>query len=222
MKSLFYLLIVSAVIVGCSQNPDKLKEKADLEGEGQTKGQQRAEGERAAAMEKDLAIRQSFYQALSGIYEGDLSGVDSSGRPIKLNVRLTFVPSLPPYKSDRVRAMDEVIADINNLFLTVQVLQWDPVDTESIVFGCTYEKVRPDLTKGVINLAQADCQSLFNLRVFETDPAKPAPSELEIDAISGKISQEVLTAQRGSIPELIGVRQSVKTVSTLNLKVKKK
>lgn len=222
MKSIFYLIFCSLFLIGCNQNPDKLKEKADLEGEGQTKGQQRAEGERAALMEKDLATRQNFYQALSGIYEGELSGVDPSGKPLSLNVRLTFVPSLPPYKSDRVRALDEIIANINNLYLTVQVLQWDPVDQDSIVFGCTYENVRPDLTKGIINLADAECQSLFNIKVFETDPTKPTPTEKDIDGISGKVSQEVLSGQRDSIPELIGVRQSVKTISILNLKVKKK
>lgn len=221
MKAVLCLLLITLSTLGCNQDASKLKEKADLEGEGQSKGQQRAESERAAKMEKDLATRQNFYQAIAGIYEGTLAGVDSNNAPINLNVRLTFVPSLPPYKSDRVRTIDEVVADINNLFLTVQVVQWDPIDKDSIVFGCTYENVRPDLKKGEINLANGDCQSLFKIRVFETDPTKSNPSQKDIEEISGKISEEILTAQRSTIPELVGIRQSVKTISTLTLKTKK-
>ncbi|OQW53847.1 MAG: hypothetical protein A4S09_06420 [Proteobacteria bacterium SG_bin7] len=223
MKSVLFLLLISSLTLGCNQDASKLKEKADLEGEGQSKGQQRAESERAAKMEKDLATRQNFYQAIAGIYEGTLTGVDSSNAPINLNVRLTFIPSRPPYKPDRVRTVDELVEEMNNLFLTVQVTQWDPVDKDAIVFGCTYSQVRPSLLKGEINLAPAgDCKSLFKIRVFETDPAIPSPSENDIEVISGKISEEVLTAQRSTIPELIGVRQTEKTISILTLKVKKK
>ncbi len=222
MKNFFVLIFSLIFLAACNQDANKLKEKADLEGEGQSKGQQRAENQRAQAMEADLATRQNFYQALAGNYEGDLKGVDSAGKAIDLKIRFTFVPSLPPYKAERTRAIDEVISDINNLFLTVQVLQWDPVDKDSIVFGCTYENVRPDLQKGVINLAEGDCPSLFKLNVFETDTTKPAPTEKDIEVMSGKISQEVLAAERAIVPELVGIRQSVKTISTLNLKVKKK
>ncbi len=222
MKVFLCLIFASMFLMGCNQDPEKLKEKADIEGEAQSKGQQRNEGGRATKMEADLATRQNFYQALAGIYEGSLVGADANGSPINLSVRLTFVPSLPPYKSDRIRTVDEVTSDLNNLFLTVQVVQWDPVDKDSIVFGCTYEHVRPDLTKGEINLAAGDCQSLFKINVFETDPTKPTPSQKDIDLISGKISKEVLNAERTLIPELVGIRQSVKTISTLALKVKKK
>ncbi len=222
MRAFMFLILFSTFLVACSQDPEKLKEKSNIEGEAQAKGQQRAEGDRATKMEKDLATRQNFYQALSGIYEGNLIGDDANGNAINLNVRFTFVPSLPPYKSDRIRTIDEVTNDLNNLFLTVQVVQWDPIDKDSIVFGCTYQHVRPDLTRGEINLAAGDCQSLFKINIFETDPTKSAPSQKDIEEISSKISKEILSGERTSIPELVGYRQSVKTISTLVLKVKRK
>ena len=219
-KTLVALLVISGSLffAGCSkENDGRMTEKANIEGEAQAQGQRKAEALRALEMETDLTKRQRFYQGLSGTFNGTIKSVQSSGDPIELNVRFNFIPSLPPYKSERSRATEEVIFDLNNLYFTVEVLHWDPKDAP-IVFDCVFENVKPDLTKGTINLAKDGCSSIFSIFLFEPDTTVPAP---DLSSVSQRLASEILAGQKDKIEELKGIRQSTKTPSVFQLSLKR-
>lgn len=211
------LILGLIFLASCGKNDGRLTEKANIEGEGQAQGQRKNEIQRAKEMENDLAIRQRFYQALSGTFNGSIKTTTSTGEVLELNVRFTFVPSVPPYKSDRSRALDEIIADLNNLSFNVEVLHWDPQDS-AIVFGCVFEKIRPDLAKGTVVLAKDGCASLFTLHVFENDPANP---NQDMKEVSEKLAHEILSGQKDSVKEVKGFRQSTKATGIFDLSMKR-
>jgi hypothetical protein len=166
-KSCFVSLLVVAgiALAGCNSGDERLKETADFEGKIVAEAELRAEYEylakRSGEMERDLNLRQKFYQGVRGTYEGTLQtekGVFS--------IRFTLVPSLPPFPTGRVRALDEVVYDLNNLHFNVQVVQWNPSNKLSAV-GCRFEKVRPDLVRGEIHLAAESCPNLYVFQIGE-------------------------------------------------------
>ncbi|MDZ4660537.1 MAG: hypothetical protein SGJ18_02840 [Pseudomonadota bacterium] len=215
--TVFTLALCLTFLSACNKDELRMTDKANIEGEAQAQGQRKAEALRALEMEKDLAIRQRFYQALSGKFDGTIKSTLANGEILELNVRFTFVPSLPPYNSERSRALDEIISDINNLFFTVEVLHWDAKDS-AIVFGCVFEKVRPDVAKGTINLAKDGCPSLFSLNIFEPDPSNPKPN---LEVVSERLSNEILTGVKDKVDEIKGLRQSTKTTSVFELSLKR-
>ncbi len=221
MENLFKLLIGTMVFLMCvscnKDNDGRLTEKANIEGQANAEGQRKAEAIKALEMESDLEMRQRFYQALSGTFNGIIKTKLSNGEILDLNVRFTFIPNLPPYKVDRSRTMDEIISDLNNLYLTVDVLHFDPKDS-AIAFPCTFEKVHPDLAKGTISLAKDGCPSLFTLHIFAPDPSD---LNLELKFVSERVSREILNGQRDRVEELKGFRQSSKTPNIFDVSVKR-
>lgn len=168
--SLLPVLGAAAFLTGClaqkKSSEDKIREYTDIQSQVETRNAVDAEnGNRkkwSSEMEKDLQRRQRFYQSLAGIYEGafKINGTD-------FNVRITMVPSIPPYvPGDRVRLPEEVASDLNNLYLNVQVVQWNPQNSIGSV-GCLFENVRPDINRGKLSLSSEGCPSLYLLSVAE-------------------------------------------------------
>ena len=226
-----WLLSATAVVVlglcmgltGCQQGDERLKEKAALEGEESAKKQIEAEKkyleERAEEMESDLARRQRYYTGVSGVFEGTMTGQLPED---KLKVRLTFAPSLPPYHSSRVRALEEIVQDLNNLYFNVQVIQWtenggDP----SIAFGCVFENVRPDLQTGQMHLAASDCSSIYSVSLA-SDETIPTPSTFrQILGDSMGLANALLEQKQEQVDMLKGLRQVTKSATMFHFAVKR-
>ena len=118
MKQTFCLLIILFSLIACSKNDDRMKEKAALESESSTTSQIRVENEnlatKAEKMEQDLTKRHRFYQAIKGKYEGDIK------TPLgTFNIRVTLTPSHAPIPVSRVRQLEEIASDLNNLSLNI-------------------------------------------------------------------------------------------------------
>lgn len=202
-NAVFWLGAVS-LLGGCGQGDERLKERAGIEGE--ISAQKAIEVEnlnrsaRAKEMEDDLQRRHRFYQALKGIYEGQFTD-ETGGR---WNIRFTFVPSLPPYKTDRVRAIEEIVADINNLYLNVQVVQWS--STQSSAAGCKSENIRPDIERGEISIATSSCPVLYTLSLaIEGEQAAPVDAGVR----STEVARRLLNGQQGSVAVIVGNGASV-------------
>ncbi len=146
---------------GCGSGDDRLKEKAGIEGQISAEKALEVENnnrtKRAQEMEADLQKRHRFYQAVKGTYEGQFS--EEGGKT--WSIRFTFVPSLPPYQTDRVRAYEEIVADLNNLYLNVQVIQWSSDGYPAA--GCKAEHIRPDIDRGEISIATSECPVYYDL-----------------------------------------------------------
>ncbi len=154
---------VFVLLIGCSNYDDQLKQQAEITGAAQAQRQIDATNTdletKSKAMQTDLDTRQRFYQSVAGTYEGLMDG--GKGAYQKLHTRFTLVPSLPPYHTDRVRTLEEITADLNNLHLSVEVVQWD--DETNAAFGCVFGNIQPDLTRGLIQLIAPDCPNAFTL-----------------------------------------------------------
>lgn len=165
MKHIFIGFSLVLFAAGCSQGDERLLEKARLEGGASSQAQIQSENEnlakKAKEMEEDLAVRHRFYQAVRGTYEGTLQTEQSA-----FNIRVTLYPSLAPYRTDRTRALEEIVADLNGLHFNVQVVQWNPTNSLSAV-GCRITSVKPDLSAGEINIASENCPNFYALRVSE-------------------------------------------------------
>ncbi|MEW6057107.1 MAG: hypothetical protein AB1540_10875 [Bdellovibrionota bacterium] len=212
MKNLILIALIALLSVGCSNDDDAMAEKARLEGREAAKTQVDAENEnlakRAKAMEDDLSSRQRFYQAVSGIYEGKMR----DARNAEWNVRLTLVSTLPVYQPNRTRTPAEIEADINNLYLNVQTLQWNR--SQSSASGCAFEKIRPDLKTGRIELVAPNCPNSYSIDLSEESHMESNMEMAQALQISSNLTASLLSGQKGSIGALAGYRHSARRSST--------
>lgn len=160
-SKLALLILMTLLSVSCSQGDKRLKEKARIEGDTLRDVENGNLAQKAEDMEKDLARRHRFYQAIKGVYEGTIS--TSSGT---FNIRVTLSPSLPPIYTNRVRQLDEIASDLNNLMLNTQVVQWDPNSAESAV-GCRVSNIRPNIERGELVISSESCPNLYSIAIAD-------------------------------------------------------
>lgn len=177
-------------LAGCGQDNKRLKEKTRMEGEALTGVENAALATKAEAMEKDLTRRHRFYQAVKGDYEGTIQSSEGN-----FKVRITLSPSLAPIQTSRVRQLEEIASDLNNLMFNTKVSQWDPGSDSSPV-SCIVSDIRPDLEKGEITIVKEGCANFYSLKI--ADPGTNAVARdlaklildnrlEEVQAIEGRI-----------------------------------
>lgn len=197
------LKVVSAVLLGtalsgCMQGNERLVEKAQIEGKAGSEAAISAENDnlaaKARAMEADLTRLQRFYQAVKGTFEGTLDTENGSYK-----VKIVLVPSLPPYTTDRVRQLDEIVSDLNNLHLKVQIVQWHPSNPLSAV-GCRVENIKPDTVNGEITIASENCPNLYALTIAADGVSSPTDSSTDAESLA----QAVLTGSVGNVNSIQG------------------
>lgn len=190
MKHIFILSLLSLLTVSCSKGDERLKEKARIEGDTLRDVENSNLAQKAESMEKDLARRHLFYQAIKGNYEGTIS--TNAGT---FNIRITLTPSLPPIRVNRVRQLEEISSDLNNLMLNTQVVQWDPNSSISAV-GCRVSNVRPDIEKGELAISHESCPNLYLIKIADRGGSTSSNTIAswvlsgdmsEVDSLSGQI-----------------------------------
>jgi hypothetical protein len=185
------VFLLALVLFACNDDgEERLAERARIEGQGTAAAEVESLRRRATEMEADLASRQAFYQKVRGTYEGNLSTDVGTFR-----VRLILVPSVPPYRSDRIRTLEEITADLTNLSFTAQVIQWNPQVSLSAV-GCRVDSIRPDLTTGEFNIASRDCPNLYTIHL--------SSGSLDEQGISKRIADEIREGKVESVSALSG------------------
>jgi hypothetical protein len=182
---------------GCAQDNSKLAENAAIQGKASSEAQIHNENanlaRRVGEMEADLTTRQRFYQGVKGMYEGE---IQTEGGIYK--IRMTLVPSLPPYDSSRIRTIEEVAADLNNLYLNAHVIQWNPTNNLSAV-GCRVGHIRPDIVSGEISIASENCPNLYTLTLTDLSPSRPVASAQELASRMIRGELENVTALQGEM-----------------------
>ncbi len=190
MKTIFMLILLSFSVISCSKGDERLKEKARIEGDTLRDVENNNLALKAEIMEKDLARRHLFYQAIKGNYEGTIKTNVGT-----FNIRITLTPSLPPIRVNRVRQLEEISSDLNNLMLNTQVVQWDSNSSISAV-GCRVSNIRPDVEKGALAISHESCPNLYLIKI--ADRGDSISSEniassilngdmIDIDSLSGQI-----------------------------------
>lgn len=168
MNSKIYSLLSLGVLSGAlllsgCQGDERLSEVSAVQSEAQLQKENANLARKSGLMESDLKNRHRFYQALKGKFEGSFQSEIG-----EVKFRITLSPSLPPYQTDRVRQLEEVTSDLNNLYLNIQVVQWNPSAPTSAV-GCRVSQVRPDLMNGEITISSESCSNLYRLKIAESN-----------------------------------------------------
>lgn len=219
--------ILGFLLVGCQgDEAARLKERASIESaesaQQQIEAEKKYQEERSLEMENDLSQRQRFYQAVSGIYEG--SGKHGTPDGGGYTVRLIISSTLPPYKSDRIRTPEEVASDLNNLYLSIQTVMWTAEGIENsgkVSWGCVYEKIRPDLTTGIIHLMSAECKTSFVLYLSDGTDMPDSRQHSEMKATSEEISRHILVGALDSVYAFKGFRQANGAAAQIRFAVQK-
>ncbi len=144
-----------------NSNPD-LRTDTEIETEKQIQAENENIRKRVEAMETDLNRRHRFYDAISGAFNAKYPKTTSDGKT--LDVRVTISKTAPYFKTDRVRTLDEVTNDLNNLSLNVQLSIWD----SEVSIGCLFESIKPDLQTGVFLMASENCSRSLTIDLGET------------------------------------------------------
>lgn len=196
--------LAAGSMVGCNstKSDEKIKDIAGIQGEAQANAGWEVLDARSRAMEADLETRQRFYQALEGTYEGALRLSQGD-----FKIRLTLSPSLPRYvPSDRVRTIEEVAADLNNLHLNVQIVQWNPLTHFGSV-GCLVGNVRPDIIGGYVNVVSESCPNHYRFEISDA-----MMDRLDARAASS-LASEITAGRLDSVPRLNGRVQPTTTAN---------
>jgi hypothetical protein len=150
------IIFVTCASIGCTSLDEQIAEQERIRGQvssAESVMAGNADLERKArAMEADLDRRQRFYQGVAGRFTSEAIP-EPGGQSRRFQVELAA--SVPPYRSSRVRALEEIIFDLNNLSLTVRVTLVDPATGG--MFPCTFTEVRPNTSTGQIELIAPTC-----------------------------------------------------------------
>lgn len=206
-KQFIRIAFISILLIGCQDEDQRFKDLQKKTGKFGTEGGFEAENERTMQLEADLTRRHRFFEALKGTYEGSFQTEEG-----EYAIRMTLVPSLPPYPKDpnRIRTIEEVTNDLTSLHFNVQVLQWNPANKLSVV-SCQVEEVHPDMNMGIISVLGGTCQSYYGL-LLSNGLKNIEDSMKEDDKVSQKeqavnMALAILEGRLISVMQLRGVLQ---------------
>ena len=162
MKNLI-IILPCVLLLSCSKGgDDRLAEQADIQAREQYQAQNENQKMWAEKMEEDLNKRKRFIQAIEGDFFGE---VDVQNISFDINAR--FVSSIPIAFPSRVRTLDEINFELQNLKLNLFVKLENPRVPNSAV-TCVVEGYRPDVNKGVINIITESCKNSFHLSISDS------------------------------------------------------
>lgn len=190
---------------------ESAKKRAQLEEEASRDVNLKAQAEKAAKMEADLAMRHNYYNSLEGEYEGSLQTGDDT-----YQIKFTLARSLPPYMGSRVRELSEIETDLNNLYFHMQVVQWHPADSASAV-GCRFSELRPDINKGSLIAASSECLNLYNVLISEGG----AQALTQKDTKAKNLARKITKLQVDLVKYLVGTVQPSSNSTKYSFTVKR-
>ena len=158
MKTLMILAITLLSIVGCSKGGDeRIAEQENIRSREQINAQNENNREWADKMEKDLNKRKYFIKSIEGTFTGELTveGID-------FVIKAMISPSIPISFSDRIRTLQEINYELENMAINLHIKLENPRVSNSAV-SCTIEGYKPDVDKGMINIISESCKNIFKL-----------------------------------------------------------
>lgn len=223
-RKIAVLFLFAAVISACAekdQGDDRLKEKAEIEGEASAKKQKEAEKayleSRSREMEQDLLLKEKFFRAVTGTYVGSFKTEVG-----ELQVKLKLIPSLPIFKTGRVRSLEEIVFELNNLHFNVQVVHWNASNNLS-ASGCVFSGIKPNLENGQINIAADNCLNVYWVSVaekaFTSEQILKKPDEVENQAEA--IAHAILSGDNYEVENLAVKMQGTNNAREFGFSVKR-
>lgn len=179
------------------------------------KAQIEVDNKSALEMETDLQIRQRFYQGVAGTFEGMATG--ESGTNYK--IRILLIPSLPPFKPNRIRMREEVASDLSKLFFNAQVILWNPESKIGAV-GCLASGISPDLNKGEVIIASPDCPNVYKILIHNQGLINGKVQGTSFEN-SAAVAQALMDGNENTVQALYGTIHPKTTSETINFGVER-
>ena len=181
MKTLL-LILVAFVLSACDKpSSDGTYERAKKESEAGKDAQNGNLAEKAQKMEDDLRRRYRFYSGVSKKYNGKFK--------IKENeyvMSVSMSPTIHVVDTGRVRTLEEIQDDLNNLFLIAEVKISD-LEGSIGAPGCVFKDVKPDIMSGTVRLIDGGCGNTYTISV-----TVPGTSEDDRLTVSTMLAREML------------------------------
>jgi len=163
MKANFILIMAIIIFQSCSKNgDDRLAKQEEIRTKEQIEAQNENQREWGESMEKDLNNRKRFIQSIEGRFNGSIDVREST-----FDIQAKFISSIPIEFPSRVRTLDEINFELQNLNLNLFVKLENPRVANSAV-TCVVEGYRPDVKNGVINIITESCKNSFALSISNT------------------------------------------------------
>lgn len=210
MKNLTLIFVVIAAISCGKADQKNLEEKTLTELQVANDNQDK----RARILEDDLAKKQQFFSSVEGTYEGSFLAGDK-----EFKTRLTIIPSLPPYTSTRTRTAEEIVADLNNLFFSIQTTHWN-TKSSAVAAGCIFNQVRPDFQNGQINASAESCNNVYKISLYDSEVGTTNFGG-DILKTSKEVSNRVFLGSVRQVNELVVLIQPTLVSKTFEAKLKR-
>lgn len=178
--------------INCAdQSIQKFQKRAQIEQEGSNRAENENLQRKSNAMEETLQKRYRYYMGISAEYHGQFMIQENH-----YMAKLIFTPSLHLVPTDRIRTLEEIQEDINNLYLNAQFILWDS-EGQLGSQGCIYEKVKTNMLTGQIELFSTSCPTRMTILFSQTGSQKESRH-----LVSKKLNEELLAGSRNNIPLL--------------------
>lgn len=186
------LAITATTLVACNSNDERISENSKKESEIVSQSQIQAENDyvkaQSSTLESDLRNRFKFYDAINGMYSGDLK---IGGESYKIRMIFTANRSVPDFTPFRpFRRIDEVIYDLNNLGLNVQIYQWKSNQPLAGV-TCQVDDIKPELKKGKIVINTKACPNFYELVLSDEFSSGTSSADISADIFADKLDQVI-------------------------------
>ncbi len=166
LKKKIFIFVCLIGLVGCGDSKEdyqqSLAEQEQISSQQQIEAARIEQERKAGEMEKYLNKRKVFIQAIEGEFSGDLS-IESS----EFRISLEIIPSLPIEFHDRVRQLEEIAFEIENLSLNLKIKMENPKVPNSAT-SCNIVNYKPNLEKGIINVITNECKNVFKFILSDT------------------------------------------------------
>ena len=186
MKTLPIFILFA--LISCSKNGDnRIAEQENIRAREQVNAENDNRSVLSAGPERELNRIKNFMQAVKGEYKTSIEIMR-----IPLDLYIDILPSKEIIFYDRVRNVEEIQAELNELSLTIKVLIENP-NIPNSGSTCIFEGHKPDTKNGIMKLIKDGCKNTFVLGLDEsTDPTDiTTAAQTYVDGLSGYLSTGV-------------------------------
>ncbi len=161
----FLLLLITLLFISCDKDDSRLEEVSGIQGQKNAEKQIEEENKnlaiKAKRMESELQKRTNYYQSLIGDYLGEII-IEGQKSFIELSIQQNYMPA----PTDRIRTLEEISYDLNQISLSVLFKHYAP-NSKIVTTTCQMDLVKPDIKTGKLILASNDCSNFYQLGVSE-------------------------------------------------------
>ena len=174
MKILILSLSILSVISCSKGGDDRVSEKEGIRADRQVEAENANRRVLNQGAEKELNELKHFISAVEGRFGGEVQLHESL-----FDVIVEFIPSMPIRFYNRVRNVEEIQYEKENLNLTVKVVV-SSRRIENNAFTCVFEGHQPDIERGLMNLVRENCPNSLVLKLS----ADTSPSDVRTNRVN--------------------------------------